>query len=178
MIVVTGWPRSGTSLLMQLLAAGGLDPIVGPNAREPRAGNAGGTWETPIANRWPLRAVWARRDDPTAVIKIFFQPLEALARMGVTPAGIVLTDRAPAAAAASQHALEILRLPAGELEAIRARALEALAGTPRHVIPLEELVGSPARAVAELAAFVEPLSGVELDRDAMAAIPDPDLLHF
>lgn len=43
--VVTGHPRSGTSMMMQMLAGGGLPVLVSEESSKPDAGNPGGYWQ-------------------------------------------------------------------------------------------------------------------------------------
>jgi hypothetical protein len=51
-IIVSGLPRSGTSLMMQLLAAGGV-PVLTDNIRRPDADNPRGYWEWERIKRLP-----------------------------------------------------------------------------------------------------------------------------
>ena len=55
--VVTGVPRSGTSLMMQMLRAGGM-PILSDGARPPDADNPHGYLEFEPARRLPEDASW------------------------------------------------------------------------------------------------------------------------
>ena len=55
--VVTGVPRSGTSLMMQMLAAGGIEPLT-DGLREPDADNPRGYFELEVVKRTRRDASW------------------------------------------------------------------------------------------------------------------------
>lgn len=180
MIVVTGWPRSGTSLLMQILVAGGLSPIHHGGDR-PRPFNRGGVWEHPLAGAHPVRIVAAHKHDPRACVKIFHRPLQRVLDDGFVLHAVLMTDRSPEAAVRSQETSAPRRRAAGlagRLATTRATTLAMLeaTGTPYVVVPFRPLVDEPAAAVSELAGFLAPIVG-ELDVAAMAAVPDPSQLH-
>lgn len=56
-IIVSGLPRSGTSLMMQLLAAGGV-PVVTDDIRAADADNPRGYWEFETAKKIKQDAAW------------------------------------------------------------------------------------------------------------------------
>ena len=56
-VIVTGLPRSGTSLVMQMLAAGGV-PLLTDEARPPDADNPRGYFECVAVKRLPDDARW------------------------------------------------------------------------------------------------------------------------
>lgn len=178
MIFVVGWPRSGTSLLMQLLAAGGLDPVVGPNAREPRPFNPHGVWEIK-AVEYHVRE---RGGDKDAVVKVFHFLVERLALRGLLPAAAIISDRDPALVAASAAALwpdRQAQRPPEALAAVRARTLALLEreNVPSLDVDPARLVADPAGESERIAAFLEPVIGRKLDVAAMALVPEPAELH-
>lgn len=177
MIVVVGWPRSGTSLLMQILEAGGLDPVIGPYAREPRPFNRNGVWEIPRVRY----AVQERIDDPNAVIKVFHRPLTLLLEAGIVPAGAVMSVRDPVLVSASAAALWTAR-PVQKpeyLERIRVNTLRALEAADVPVVEVDPavLVDKPEKESLRIATELEPVLGRLLDVAAMSRVPDPGELH-
>jgi hypothetical protein len=181
MIVVTGPPRSGTSLLMQVLAAGGLNPLTSRDAATPRTINQRGLWELHMAGQHPIQATAPIASDATRCVKLFLRPLRTLLTAGVRPTAVIATDRPTAAVHASQAAaLPNARLLPADLEQSRARAFRATtsAGVPLHLVSFTGLLDEPIAETCRLAAFLAPLVPLKLDRDAMAATPDPSLVRF
>lgn len=177
--VVSGLPRSGTSLMMQMLAAGGM-PVLTDGVRRPDEDNPRGYFEyEPVKHTW-ADASWV----PAAVgraVKVVHLLLPSL------PPGfryrVLLLDRDLAEVTASQQAMlarkgQSLPLPESRLAAVYA---EQLADVRRRlaersdVAVLEmrhvELVGRPAAAAAAVNAFL----GGGLDETAMAACVVPSL---
>lgn len=177
--IVSGLPRSGTSLAMQLLVAGGL-PVLTDGARRADENNprgyfefarvlrlgAGDTaWQTEAEGRavkitwpllaavpstWPVRIVWMER----AVEEIVASQAKMLARAGQ-----------PAEDAAQlQRAFAAMREQAKRWMAAR-REVAVI------VVNHATLLGSPATEAARLAAW----TGGNLDVAAMAAAVDPAL---
>ena len=108
LVVISGLPRSGTSLMMQMLAAGGLPPLR-DDARAPDAGNPRGYFE------WaPARAL-AR--DPGAI---------AAARGRAVK---VISALLPALPREHRYRVVFMERDAREIEASQ-RALLALTGAP------------------------------------------------
>lgn len=176
--VISGVPRSGTSLVMQMLAAGGY-PLLCDDARPPDVHNPRGYLEYA-----PVKAL--RRDTswlPEArgrAVKV----IHALA--SVLPEGfdyrLVLVRRDLHEVVASQEAMLPRPLEDGlgaerlvEIFSAQLAELDAwLAGQPHfRVLRLDyaALLTEPRAAAAELAAFLEG----ELDTEAMAAAVDPAL---
>lgn len=177
--VVSGVPRSGTSLLMQMLAAGGLPPLSdatrGADAHNPR-----GYFEYAPVRRLPRDASWLAAAEGRAVKVIH-------ARVPALPPGpayrVVLVRRDLREVVASQDAMLGDAAPpgpdAGRLAAIFAEELAELERCcARRQIPLLELayadvLRDPAGAAARLARFL----GGGLDEAAMARAVDPSLRH-
>lgn len=178
--VVSGVPRSGTSLVMQMLAAGGLAPFC-DEARPADRHNPRGYFEAEVVKRLRRDAGWLPAARGTAV-KVVHALVEAL------PAEfdyrLILVRRDLREVVASQQAM----LPAGAREAgvlaperlveIFAAQLEALerqviARPEFRLLRVEhrELLRSPAEQAARLDVFV----GGGLDVAAMAAAVDPAL---
>jgi len=182
--VVTGAPRSGTSLLMQLLAAGGV-PALTDGARPPDASNPRGYLEHTLLRRLGR--------DPAADLLVRSAVGRAIkivdALVSALPAGpayrVLVARRDPAEVVASQDRMlerageTATALPVGRLaEILRIQLDEAVAALrARPDVALLEvdvaaLVRAPAACCAELDAFL----GGGLDRAAMARVVVPGLL--
>ncbi|HLT47753.1 MAG TPA: hypothetical protein VK002_11040 [Rubricoccaceae bacterium] len=177
-VVVSGLPRAGTSMLMQMLAAGGLRPFT-DGAREADASNPRGYFEHERVKALARDKSWVPEAHGHAV-KVVAPLLPHL------PAGpayrVVFVERALDEVLRSQTAmLARLGRPSADPAVVRpvyARHLAAarawLDGTPRaEVLPLAhaEVLADPAAAAARLNAFL----GGHLDEAAMAAVVDPSL---
>jgi hypothetical protein len=181
--VVTGVPRSGTSLLMQLLAAGGI-PALTDGARAPDAANPRGYLEH--------RALRGLGRDPAAAELVRGAAGRALKLVHVLaaalPAGpryrVLLAERDLEAAVASQNVLLARageatgELPPERLAAILRAQLDelAVALAARGDVALlridtAALVQGPAPACAAIDEFL----GGGLDRAAMACAVAPGL---
>ena len=183
LVIVSGLPRSGTSLVMQMLAAGGL-PAMTDGARGADPDNPKGYLEWEAVKRLPREP--AVLDDPA---------LEARAVKIVSP----LLPAVPA-----RHRCRVLfvRRPVAEVVASQARMLERCGLTPPDAAALaarleahlgeverwlaarrsgwetlfldyHDLVRDPAAGAARLAAFLAP--EFRLDPAAMAAAVRPEL---
>jgi len=178
--VVSGVPRSGTSLLMQMLVAGGL-PVLSDAARGPDPDNLRGYHE--------LEAVRRTREDPSWLadavghaVKVIHSlavhlPLDRAYRVLLVrrPWPEVLASQRAMLARRGEHedaispelAVEVFE---AELEALARWAAEA----PRVALltlGYPELVADPPRGAAEMARFL----GGGLAVEAMAAAVDPSL---
>lgn len=187
-VVVSGLPRSGTSLLMQMLEAGGL-PIVSDGRRAADADNPRGYYEHDAVRSLHRDAGWLAQPIGGAV-KIVSPLLRHL------PAGpryrVVLIERDLDEVLASQRAMLERRAetrggdddgsddaPAetrlrGAFEAQRAHCRRWLAGradVESLAIQHAELLAEPRRVAGRLAAFVD----AGLDIAAMTAVVDPTL---
>ncbi len=173
--IVTGIPRAGTSLLMQVLDAGGL-PALSDGTRPPDAFNPRGYLEQRGAQLGD--PVWLARARGRA-LKVIHAELAALA--GGTPLRVIAALRDPRAVVASQAAMrgEALDERAAErdarvLAAQLEEALVALAARPEaRVLRVETaaLVREPAVECARIAAFL----GGGLDAAGMARAISPAL---
>src|SRR4029450_2106899 len=65
-VVVSGLPRSGTSLMMQMLQAGGM-PLLTDDLRPPDADNPNGYWEYEPVKRLHQDNSWIRKAEGKAL---------------------------------------------------------------------------------------------------------------
>lgn len=178
--IVTGVPRSGTSLAMQMLRAGGLE-LLCDEARPPDPDNPRGYFEYAPARATRRDGSWVARAGGRAV-KLVHTLVAAL------PSGpeyrILLVGRRLDEVIASQRAwLERRGLAAGDLPEARLAAVfraqieeleaavAARAGASLLRLEFSRLLAQPARAALELRAFL----GLPLDCAAMAAAVEPAL---
>jgi len=178
--VVSGLPRSGTSMMMQLLAAGGIEPLT-DNKRAADEDNPLGYYEFEKVLELAKDRSWL----PQArgkVVKIVAQLLPHL------PSGehyqIVFMHRDLKEIVASQHAmLKRLGRPESDLDderltqtfSAQVRRVRTQLGRRHDVRVLDVHYGN---LLADTAAGVERVArflGSEFDRDAAAASVRPDL---
>ena len=185
--VVSGLPRAGTSLVMQMLEAGGLPPLTDtpgtPAHRAPDASNPRGYYELGAVRRLHRSgAPWLAAAEGRAVKVV--APLLPLLPDG--PAyRVVLVLRDLGEVLASQAVmLNRLGRPAGDPHVLR-RAFEQQLVAARALLEREsrfaplvlehaDLLRHPAASAATLAAFFQEAS-VRFDCEAMAAAVDPKL---
>jgi LPS sulfotransferase NodH len=180
--VVSGVPRSGTSLMMRMLAAGGI-PALTDGQRPPDEHNPHGYFEYSPVKRLALgdAASWidAARGQAVKIIyrllihlpphmsyRIVFMERD-LAEVFASQRDML---RAQAAAAASQEPARLIPALAAELRVTR----EWLARQPNMsvlAVPYAEVVRDPLKWAHEVAQFL----GGGLDEAAMAAAVDPSL---
>jgi len=178
--IVAGLPRSGTSMLMQMLAAGGIEPLT-DGQRVADSDNPRGYLEFEPATRLAQDASWI----PSARGKVFKLALPLLPYL---PAGesyrIVAIEREPADVIASQRAM-LKRLGragaslddeslAVEYRRQRDRVIRWLKRRQEvAVLPLryESVIGDPEAAAHLVAKFL----GVPFDVSAAAGAVDPAL---
>ncbi len=186
LIVVSGVPRSGTSLAMQVLAAGGLR-IHSDGRRRPDASNPRGYYEHETVKRLgsDLNADAWCAELGGGVLKVVHALVASLPPRPVGGYRVVWMTRSMAEVVASQDAMLARQgatpgaLPpdrvAQLLESDGAAARTALeARTDCTVLGLDagQLRSDPAESCARLAAFV----GADLDTEAMEAAVVPGLL--
>lgn len=182
--VVSGPPRAGTSLMMQMLEAGGVAPLC-DDARPPDAGNPRGYYELQAVKRLPAETGWlsAARGRAVKVVHALASSLPRGERYRV-----LWMERAPLAVARSQRALleRLGRAPSDDLPDERvaeilsaqlarvAAELDARPDVERWTVRHAALLGGEASArgeVERVAAFL----GGPLDVAAMVACVDPAL---
>lgn len=184
--VVSGLPRSGTSLLMQMLEAGGIPPLTDPAHAEahraPDASNPRGYYELGAVRSLRHGAPWIGSAEGHAV-KVVAPLLTHL------PAGpsyrVVFALRDVGDVVASQTAmLGRLGRPAGSAPVLRAAFARQVEGA-RALLEREarfealyvehaDLVARPGDAAAQIAGFFSE-TGFGLDAAAMAGVVDPAL---
>ena len=175
--VVTGIPRSGTSLLMQMLVAGGLEALT-DGQRVADVHNPRGYYELEAVKRTRRDASWLR-DAPGRVVKVIH------ALVPVLPAGhayrLLLVERDLGEVIASQASMlegaapdalpdaRLAQVFAAQLDELRAWSRSR--GVPLHTLRHEALLRAPREAADGLARFLE----LDLDLDAMAGAVAPAL---
>jgi hypothetical protein len=184
-LVVSGLPRSGTSLVMQMLKAGGA-PLLVDELRPADAHNPQGYFEFEPVKRLRFNHEWLPQATGKA-IKIVSPLLEYL------PTGfeyrVVFVERELAEVVASQRAMlarngrQGSTLGEAELIAVYKRQQAVIANvlvTRRDftVLRIEhrQILVDPAGEVRRLAQFALPFwPNILLDQAAMAAVVDPSL---
>ena len=177
-IIVAGLPRSGTSMLMQLLAAGGIEPLT-DGLRTADMDNPRGYFEFEPATRLGRDVSWL----PQARGKAVKLALPLVTRL---PAGesyrIIIIERDPGEVIASQRVM-LERLGrtgaalddnalAAEYRRQRERVVHWLARRAEvAVLPLryDAILSDPHSAAARIASFL----GTPFDVDAAAEAVDP-----
>lgn len=178
--IVAGLPRSGTSLLMQMLAAGGI-PALTDNIRQADHDNLRGYWEFEPVKQTAKDPSWLA-EAPGKVVKMVFRLLYDL------PANyryrVVFTERKLEEVLASQRAMlvrqgkqgaslsdeQLARVFTGQVD----QCLTWLAQQPNFSmlkINYNALIGDPLPEALRMNEFL----GSNLDVAAMAAVVDPSL---
>jgi hypothetical protein len=180
--VVSGVPRSGTSLMMSLLARAGL-PVLCDDGRPPDASNPRGYFELEAVRRTRDEPGWLR-GAPGHAVKVIHHLLDAL------PADydyrVILMRRPwPAVVASQNRMLERLgKAVTGPDDARLAAILSAqweesrslLEAGPHFrwmVVDYPDLVREPRPRLRRLADFLD----LPLDFDALVECIDPSLEH-
>ncbi len=185
LIVVSGLPRSGTSLMMQMLAAGGIDLVTDGNRKADDSNPKGYHEDDRVKKLLQTKdRAWLAAERSKA-IKIVAPILRAIPPE--VPLKVIFMERDSAEVIASQrkmlerdrkggartddHAL-------GRTFAAQLRAAQNWADSRENLellpISYSQAVQTPSRAAAEVADFL----GHELDLAAMAAVADPTLHRF
>lgn len=178
--VVTGAPRSGTSLAMQMLAAGGM-PVCTDGARPADADNPRGYFELAAVKRTRDDASWVA-DAAGRAVKVVHALVPWLPPRGayrfvdvrrdwveVLASQRCLLARAGQPADAADDA-RLAALFAAQAEAAE-RWIRRAVAAPLLRLDHADLLVDPARAAARLNAF----TGGGLDQAAMASAVDPRL---
>jgi hypothetical protein len=178
--VVSGLPRSGTSLMMQMLQAGGL-PVLTDGLRRADANNPRGYLEFEPVRRLRSDRAWLPQARGRAV-KIVHLLLRDLLLDGTLRYRIVFMQRPLPEVVASQHAMLQREGRTGADTALLMQAFEIqlaqlhgwLAARPEiRVMPVDfhRVLLEPRSVAAALGDFL----GLELDTAAMAHAVDPAL---
>lgn len=184
-LVVSGLPRSGTSMVMQMLGAGGA-PLLADDLRPADADNPRGYFEYEPLKRIRFNHDWV----PQAEGKTFklVSPLLEYLPTGLDYR-VVLVERDLAEVVASQRAMlartgrQGSKLSEAELIAAYERQ-QAVIGTVLATrrdftvfhIEHRRILADPVGEVRRLAQFVSPIwPNIQLDQPAMVAAVDPSL---
>lgn len=178
--VVSGLPRSGTSLMMQMLHAGGL-PVLSDGLRKADDNNLRGYFEYEPVKRLRSDRSWLPQARGQAV-KIIHLLLRDLLLDGSLRYRIIFMQRPMVEVLASQRAMLLREGKAGADAAVLAKAFEAqlaqldswLAaqrGLSVLRVPYHQVVGDAQTVAADVSAFL----GLDLDPAAMARAVDPAL---
>jgi hypothetical protein len=179
--IVSGLPRSGTSLMMQMLAAGGI-PALTDQVRAPDESNPRGYFELEAVKKLGSDRTWLAEARGKAVKVIHFL-LQQLPADGSVAFRVILMQRAMNEVLASQRKMlarqgkpgapvsdeQLARIYNGQLET----AERHLTSSPAFsVLRVEHrtLLANPAPVAAQISGF---LGG--LDVGAMIAAVDPAL---
>jgi hypothetical protein len=175
--VVTGVPRSGTSLLMQMLVAGGLSAL-SDGVREPDRHNPRGYCELEAVKATRRDASWVRHA-PGHAVKVIHALVPALPdaysyrlllverdlREVIRSQESMLEGEVPGGLPAARLA-EVFEAQLGEL-----RAWSRQRGVPLHALRHADVLSEPAAAARSIADFLS----LELDVAAMAEAVVPEL---
>jgi hypothetical protein len=178
--VVSGLPRSGTSLMMQMLHAGGL-PVLSDGLRTADDNNLRGYFEYEPVKRLRSDRSWLPQARGHAV-KIIHLLLRDLLLDGSLRYRIVFMQRPLAEVLASQRAMLQREGKAGGDAAVLTRAFEtqlaqidtwlaAQAAVTVLRVPYRGVISEAPAVAAEVNAFL----GLDLDTAAMARAVDPAL---
>ena len=178
--VVSGLPRSGTSMMMQMLAAGGM-PVVSDGLRTADADNPRGYFELEAVKKLKADSTWVAgaRGHAVKVISMLLSELPAEYEYRVI---FMLRDMGEILA--SQNEMLKRRRTAGSAtgDAAMRQHFEAhlkkvrawLAGRKNfrvHFCEYRELLHAPVEQARSVAEFV----GIALDEHAMVQVIDPAL---
>lgn len=181
--VVTGLPRSGTSMVMQMLAAGGIEPLI-DDVRPTDVSNPLGYFELDAVKRTATDALWCNSAVGKAV-KVIYQLIPML------PEGVeyrvIFIRREMRDVLASQAAMLArlgrtgAELPNEKLAKIYSRQIQEtdawIKTQPQfrvRKIDYERAIASP----ASIAAIMDRFLGGGLNVHAMSRVVDPALQHF
>lgn len=179
--VVSGLPRSGTSMMMQMLSAGGLEPLT-DGARPPDQSNEKGYYEYARAKSLRRDSSWVSLARGKAV-KIIAQLLPALPTGEDCEYRVVFMERDLGEVVASQRDMIAAegtngaRLSDVALQGVFDRQLQAIGRllaarrTPILYISHRDCLCDPAGTAARVNAFL----GGSLDERAMATVVEPTL---
>jgi hypothetical protein len=178
--IVSGLPRSGTSMMMQMLVAGGMTPLT-DGARAADDDNPYGYYELDVVKRLRTDNDWLL-DARGNVVKIIAQLVEYLPEV---PCRVVFMRRDLNAVLQSQQVMlarsgaQGAKLSSAQLVTIFAKqvdaALERLANSKIPVLEVDyaRCTSDPVSVAAKVNQFL----GGSLDEGAMVAAVDPQLHH-
>lgn len=181
--IVSGLPRSGTSVMMQMLDGGGL-PALSDAVRTPDVDNPRGYFEFEPVKRTARDASWLEGARGRVVKMVHLLLLDLPVNQGLRYRVVMMERELDEVLASQGKMLDRLgskgaRLDPGRLKAIYVQQLakvsEHLAAHPGTFdvlgVSYNELVGEPGRVVARVNAFL----GGGLDEGKMRGAVDPSL---
>jgi len=180
--IVSGLPRSGTSLMMQMLAAGGLPPLT-DNLRAADASNPRGYFEFDPVKRLRTDRSWLDQARGKAV-KIIHLLVPEIPVDGRFQYRVILMKRPMQEILASQRAMLERQGKTSADSATLAKIYEAqllqleewLRGKPAFsflAVDYHRALNEPLEVAKEVNAFLQ----ANLNLEAMAAAVDPALYH-
>jgi hypothetical protein len=178
--IVSGLPRSGTSLMMQMLAAGGIAPLT-DSLRQPDESNPRGYFELEAVKKLRSDRSWLH-EAPGKAVKIIHLLLRELPTDGSFQYRVLLMQRPMSEVLSSQRAMLARQGKASADDAMLtkvygAQMAEAERWLAEHavfaVLPVSHgrLLQQPPLVAGEVNDFL----GGQLDTAAMAAAVDPSL---
>lgn len=176
-VVVSGIPRSGTTCVMQMLEAGGMECLVDPEYRQADPDNPRGYYEIDVPRY--MRAcsyAWLAEAQGKAV-KVVAYWLDQLPRD--VNVRVIYVRRDPHEVLASQEKMlrrsgvgDTVGITADDLRRHDTRVLmRVLRMWPNQVVTYEDLIRRPYGS----AALINHLVPIDLDEKAMADVVDVDL---
>jgi len=174
-VIVSGLPRSGTSLMMQMLQAGGL-PLLTDGVRAADENNPRGYFEFEKAKQLRSDPGWLPSAKGRAV-KIVAQLLPALPAPQGFHYRVIFMERDLEEVVASQQKMLGQPPPAADLTNLFARQLcqirrmLAVRAIPTLYMPYARIIADPTSSAARVNAFL----GGALDEQAMAGVVAPEL---
>jgi tetratricopeptide (TPR) repeat protein len=178
-VIVTGLPRSGTSMMMQMLVAGGIPAFVDDN-RQPDESNPKGYYESEKVKKLAYLNNWVR-DCQGKVVKVV-APLVFYLPQGLNYRVILMNRDIDEVVESQEKMLERLNRSGGDLtsdrfaELFRNQLFNCLSLLKIHNIPHCEIEYSEAISDPELVARkVNSFLNGTLDVDAMKRAVDPNL---
>jgi hypothetical protein len=180
-IIVSGLPRSGTSMMMQMLAAGGI-PVLVDDHRPPDVHNEKGYFEDSRAKALGQDNSWLM-DAKGRAVKIVAQLLAKLPPGKDNPYGVIFMERDIKEVVASQRDMlgdikkrgakmpDILLQNTFINQLKQTKKILAFRKIPTLSVRYHDCIENPAAEAARINAFL----GFGLDEAAMAASVDPQL---
>jgi hypothetical protein len=177
--VVSGLPRSGTSMMMRMLEQGGI-PLLTDNYRKADGDNPLGYYEFEAVKKLDQNASWLAEavNKAVKIIYVFLYRLPSNYRYRVLFLKRNLEDVVASQKLMLRHRQEADRMTDQQLMnafTAQLKQLNAwLAGQPHlavHYLQYEEVVAEPGRAAEDIRSFL----GRNLDVDAMIRSVDPKL---
>ncbi|QEG34751.1 sulfotransferase domain-containing protein [Bythopirellula goksoeyrii] len=183
-VVVSGPPRSGTSLMMQMLLASGIK-VITDGERAEDDNNPRGYFEHKEVMRLAQdKSIF--HDSAGKAVKVIHALLKHIP-VGM-PLAVIFLERDLDEVLASQSVmLERLGRPQAKIAPQRMRdilesqltlvrkELEARTDTSLLEVKYAQLIADPTATAKQIAAFLEPVLGRQLDYEAMAACVDASL---